>query len=380
MRTLPIAFIAAATLAAAAHAQGTTSTTYQLGKRDAAVTEPFSEISGVAELSDGRAMASDRIEKLFYVLDLKTGARRPFGRNGAGPNEYQTPFGPIRWKGDTLLGHDPNNRRALRILPDGKIDGMYPFAPPRPGGVNGWGLAKAVDAQGRIYWDLPIIDMQPVIKRSVKANLVRWLPGSDSIEVVQTFADHADFEHELRYRAYPLGDTWVLGADGRVGIVSGAEYRLRWYRDGKVVETGPLLGYTPQQVTDAVREAFWNKKALEPAAAGSVGGAPTPGGQMGYERAKKSWPDSLFPAKLPPFEPGAAMITPGGDIWVKRLVPTAPAPRYDILDGKGALRGVLNLPPKSRIILLGKSGVWLATTDDDGFQKLERYAYPAGLR
>jgi hypothetical protein len=98
-----------------------------LGPRTGAISEPFSDAMGMAEVSDGRVIVSDRVEKVFSLADFNSGARRTIGRNGTGPNEYQLPFGPIRWRGDTLLGYDPNNRRFLRILPDGEIRGAFPF-------------------------------------------------------------------------------------------------------------------------------------------------------------------------------------------------------------------------------------------------------------
>lgn len=34
----------------------------------------------------------------------------------------------------------------------------------------------------------------------MKANLARWLPGAESVEVVLQFTDHAAFEHDLRHK------------------------------------------------------------------------------------------------------------------------------------------------------------------------------------
>jgi hypothetical protein len=358
------------------------STSISLGKPVGTITEAFSDAMGLAELDDGRVIVSDRVEKAYFIADFRNGERKVAGRNGTGPNEYQVPFGPIRWKGDTLLGHDPQNRRALRIGQDGRIISTIPFASPRAGGVNGWAAAKGVDAKGRIYWDTPIIEMQPVIKRSMKANLVRWLPGADSVEVVMQFADHGEFEHDYRYRPIPQTDAWVLGRDGRIGILSAAEYRLRWYLDGKVVETAPPVPFTPLPVTAAEREAFREKKAMEPAA----GGLMQPGqtmqtSRLGMERARAAWPDSIFPARIPPFEAGGAMLAANGDIWVKRTGPAAEtSQRIDVLDSHGRLRAVLRMPAKTKLFALGQSSVYVLAVDDDGLQSLQKYEYPAELR
>jgi hypothetical protein len=350
-----------------------------LGARIAAITEPFSDAMGMAELPDGRVIVSDRIERVFSIGDFRTGARQAIGRNGTGPNEYQLPFGPIRWRGDTLLGYDPNNRRLLKILPDGSIRGSYSFHDGRGTGITGWAPPRGVDPQGRIYWDTPIIDMQPVVKRSMKARLVRWLPGSEAAEIAMEFADHGEFEHQYRFRPMPQTDAWVVDASGRIGILSAAEYRLRWYQDGTLVETGPPIPFTPVRLTSAERDAFRAKKALEPAGGATTmsGASPAARPIQDAARVRAAWPDSIFPAVMPPFEVQGALMAPHGDIWVRRTGPASQASaRVDILDAHGTRRATLRLPPRARLFALGARAVYLLSVDTDGFQTLERYSYP----
>jgi hypothetical protein len=349
-----------------------------LGARTGAIAEPFSDAMGLAELPDGRVVVSDRVEAVFALADFRTGVRRTIGRNGTGPNEYQRPFGPIRWRGDTLLGYDPNNRRLLRITPDGTISGSFSFPDGRSTGITGWAPPRGVDPQGRIYWDSPILEMRPAVKRSMKARLIRWLPGSDTAEEVMQFADHGEFEHAYRYRPMPQTDAWVVAADGRIGILSAAEYRLRWYKDGVLVETGPPIPFTPVRLTRAEREAFRDQKALEPASGVSMSGGPsTAGRRQDPARVRAAWPDSIFPEVMPPFETQGALVAADGSIWVRRTGPASQeSGRVDILDAQGKLRAVLRLPPRARLLALGRSAVYLLATDADGFQLLQRYNYP----
>jgi hypothetical protein len=357
-------------------------TELSLGRPNASIADPFSEVAGLAELGDGRAVVSDRIERTYSMVDFRTGERRTIGRNGIGPTEYQVPFGPIRWRGDTLLGYDPNNRRLLKLTSDGSFVGAFQFPAPSVGGVNGWAPPRGVDAAGRIYWDTPIIEMQPTVKRSMKAQIVRWLPGSAAVEPWMQFNDHGQFEHEFRYRPMPQTDAWVLAPDGRLGVLSASEYRLRWYKDGALVETGPAIGFDPVRLTSAERDAFRERKALEPAAGASMAGAPgSSRPTLGQERARAAWPDSIFPAVMPPFEEKGVLLAPGGDLWVRRTGSVRErAARVDVLDAHGALRGVVRLPPRTRLLSLGVDWVYVASTDDDGLQTLQRYAYPAALR
>src|SRR4051812_6415423 len=229
----------------------------RLGKRTGATAEAFSDALGMAELPDGRVVVADRIERALSIVDFKTGDRKRLGTNGTGPNEYDLPVSPIRWRGDTVLVMDGFNRRALRIAPNGTLAGTIPLLLRSTGGSSGTGLFRSVDRAGRVYWDVPVLLRSPTIKRAMKANIVRWMPGDDTASVVHEFVDHAEFEDRFRYSPMRQTDAWVLAPDGRIGVLSASEYRLRWYLDGKLVETGPALTYSPVRVTDAEREAFW---------------------------------------------------------------------------------------------------------------------------
>ena len=376
-----LTLVSVLSLAATVTVAGMQSPELGLGKPNASIEEPFSDAVGLAELRDGRVVVSDRIERTYSVADFRTRERRTIGRNGIGPTEYQVPFGPIRWRGDTLLGYDPQNRRLLKIIEDGTFVGSVSFPAPRVGGINSYSVPRGVDPDGRIYWDSPIIQMEPVVQRLMQARIVRWLPGADSVEEAQRFADHADFEHRFRYRAIPQTDAWVVAPDGRIGVLSAAEYRLRWFRNGAAVETGPPIPHTPLRLTSADREAFRAKKALEPMSGASTSGSPGAMPLMGVERARASFPDSIFPEIMPPFEIGGALLSPGGDIWVKRTGPAREtSPRVDVLDASGKLRGVVRLPVRTRLFAVGKDWIYLINSDENGLQTLERYAYPASLK
>jgi hypothetical protein len=353
-----------------------------LGRRTGVVLEPFSDVTGLAELRDGRVIVADRVERAYVLVDFRTGSRKTLGSNGSGPNEYQIPSGPIVWKGDTLLGFDGLNHRYVRIGQDGKMLGTIPFPTERTPELSILAPPRGVDSRGRIYWDAPIIATRPVVKRSDSANVIRFTPGGSDPAVEVKIADHGAFEHHFAYRAVPQSDAWVMGADGRIGVLSAAEYRLRWFKEGKLDETGPRIPYTPVPVTAAERDAFRSRKAAEPMP-GSM--RPTGGDAqlnvMGPVRAKAAWPDSLFPAYFPPFEVGGVRIAPNGDLWVKRIGSAGETTkRVDILDSSGKLRTALRLPPGRELFQVGPAGVYLLSVDGDGFQTLERYDYPGSAK
>src|SRR5687767_13658503 len=64
-----------------------------ISKMDVEYAEPFSCISGLRELSDGRIIVSDVREKTVQLIDLKKGTATKIGREGQGPGEWSTPQG-----------------------------------------------------------------------------------------------------------------------------------------------------------------------------------------------------------------------------------------------------------------------------------------------
>jgi hypothetical protein len=82
---------------------------------------------------------------------------------------------------------------------------------------------------------------------------------------------------------------------------------------------------------------------------------------------------------IPAFD-GAASPTfgaPDGKLWVARTLSAAePGNRYDIIDRHGALAGALILPANQRVVGLGVSSVYVALTDEDGLQRLQRHTRP----
>jgi hypothetical protein len=281
----------------------------------------------------------------------------------------------IRWRGDTLLGFDAFGRRFVRIAPDGEIVGTVGFPISRSELVIG--APRMSDSAGYLYWDSPVIERDG--GRAMRALVVRWRPGSDSIETVAEFSDHAPGEHRLRRRAWPRTDVWVATRSGLVGIVSAADYRLRWFRNGVPIDSGPPVPFIAIRVTAAERSLFRDQKAVEPMASAGMDA----GGRMqraGGDRARAAWPDSLFPAVLPPFEARSAQLAPNGDIWLPRLGPASQRePRLDVLDSRGHRKATIRLAPRQKLVAVTAVSVFVIATDDDGLQTLERYRYPEAL-
>ena len=81
---------------------------------------------------------------------------------------------------------------------------------------------------------------------------------------------------------------------------------------------------------------------------------------------------------MPPFTGrGAVLASPDGEAWVLRTRSAGDkVPTYDVFDRTGALVKKVMLNQSSRVVGFGKGTVYVARTDDDDLQYLERYKKP----
>ena len=92
-------------------------------------------------------------------------------------------------------------------------------------------------------------------------------------------------------------------------------------------------------------------------------------------------PEPEFEATMPPFVggPGGAAVfaTPDGEVWVARTRSASDKiPTYDVFDKTGALVKKVSLNPSSRVVGFGKGTVYVARSDEDDLQYLQRYKKP----
>ena len=355
----------------------------ELGRPLAAVSHEFSQIDGVAELTGGRLLVADRRDRMLYLVLPATGQVEPLGRRGQGPGEYHTIFGVVRWRGDTLLVYDSGNRRLLKIDPAGRIAGTISF----PSSTLYGGIAppRGADARGHIYWGRVVVGIESSgdMRRRQTLDIVRWLPGSERLDTVAAVADHAPAMHDHRFHPFAERDAWIVGTDGRIGVLVAADFRLRWLANGRTVAEGPRLAPTPVPVTATDRNDYREWRARNPAGGASVGGGE--GGSVPMEAVRRqmaqAYPDAMFPLHKPPFEENGAWHSPGGDIWVARSKGAGErVATVDVLDARGALKRTVRLPPNTRVVALERGGIYLVRIDNDDLEYLQHYAWPEGLR
>lgn len=363
----------------AAHAQRLAPPLDHLHAVERRFPEPLSEISGIRELSDGRVVVADRLEKTVRMLDLSDGTFRDIGRTGQGPGEYELPGRLLPLPGDSTLLVDFGNTRLSIIDPTGSIVGSVPMMH----GTDGMIVPNAADEQGRLYFRLTSFSLRtPEAPDSMP--IMRWDRARDVLDTIAQLPMGP--MASIRIGAggggmrstgiNPLAarDQWAAAPDGRVALVFASDYHIDWVRpNGRRNSSGPIA-YTPVPVTNADKEE-WNAEG------GSMGlgmmvsssSASGSGGSRTINIPRPSASDVDWPDVKPPFPANAARFDPDGALWVERHVQAGQPPRFDVFDSDGRLARRVELPAGRRLLGFGSASIYLVHEDSDGLQWIERY-------
>lgn len=402
-------------------AQGVPTRTY--AKAEAEFAEPFSGVSGVRGLADGRVVVADSRDKLVQVVNLATGAAVKVGREGSGPGEYALPSLLLPLPGDSSVVHDPLNQRFLVVGPDGKPGATFRVgadAPPPggpaggpPGGaasggtvvrrgggapgpvimMAGLGLGRptASDAAGRLYFEgIPLVmgpngptsaDSAPVIRydrATRRADTLAWLRLPKGTAEVRTSGGGNNQRVMMRIGGntpYPARDAWSVLPNGTVAVARVADYHLELYPPGGTVVRGAPVSFTPVRVGEAekreYREQVKNRQGVAIMRTEGSGGSRT--------QASASLPPfeepEQWPAAKPPFPESGVMTSPAGEVWVLRhRAADDPVPTYDVFSAAGRLVRRAQFPPRTRVVGFGPAGVvYTVRSDEDDLQWLQRY-------
>lgn len=372
----------------ATHAQ--TVPTRTLAKPVAELDEPFTTITSVRELRDGRVIVVDAREKTVQLVDFTRQQLAPIGREGAGPGEYGSVGRLYALAGDVTLMYDFANDRFLQLGADGK-----PTTTRRsdngPYGMNA--TMVGIDSTGRVY-----LRVRPPGSREEGGvqTIVRYDAATKRVDTITTIT----LPTGKRSGAMILGggmlktftnlpfapeDVVAVGADGRVGVARVADYHVEWFAGGKRI-AGKPTPFEAVRVTAAEKRAFLESQ-VRPGSftvRGPAGGqaAPQSRDAAGLPKAALS-PEALddtgmeWPARKPPFPANAASIDHEGRLWIRRTsTHEDKSPRYDVFDASGGLALRVVLPPGSVLVGFGRRAVYVSRADEDDLRYLQRHAMP----
>jgi hypothetical protein len=347
----------------------------RLGALDAQFAEPFSQVAGFRELSDGRLLIADQIEQILARIDFETGAYEVLGRQGQGPGEYVMPGALFALPGDTTLMVDGMGRRMLVVGPNGHISSnTIPLRHPSGFPI----IARGVDRRGRIYFDLAGLMMPGMEEMGAagEAPLMRWDPGAgilDTLGYVHFPPMEPVGPGEMRVRlgggAFEGRDAWSMAPDGRIGIARHEDYHVEWLQPGGRSVAGRPVPYEPVRIGRAEKDAWADAVATRGMR------VEVENGRRRVGRPPRPDVDRMeFPEVMPPFPAGAVYASPDGELWVERSRPADQARRtYDVFDASGNRSRQVVLPESRRLLGFGDGVLYVIRTDDDGLEWIERY-------
>ena len=371
---------------------GEASARLELSAPEAAFPEAFSSIAGIRELSDGRVYVSDRLGQALLLVDLDGSTVDTIGRVGGGPGEYASPGDLFPWRGDSTLLVDMGNTRFTPVGPDGGFGISSPLMS-QDGESMKLVIPEGTDRYGSVYFQARNFSMGAGGPGGLpdSALVVRWNPATDRTDTVAALTQP---ERKIQRGGgnvmmmpipFSPSDAWAVSWDGTVGVARGHGFRVEWTDTDGAATVGNEVEYQPLVIGQADKDE-WLEARANPAGGGmfitmSAGGggggggnvraAPAPRGARmeGPQVADEDWPEVK-----PPFPPSAVSATPEGRLWVLRHVSPGAPPEYDVFDGNGDRVGTVTLAENSRVVGFGNGVVYVARTDDDDLQWLERYS------
>lgn len=359
-----------------------------LGEADAVYGEPFSVVSTVRELPDGRVVVADPLGQVVVRIDLGTGAADTVGAVGEGPAEYRQPDAVWPLPGGRTLLVDLGNGRLTELSPDLEFGATRPYSMgDRSMGQIVIALPQAVDDLGRLYFR----GFGRMGVESDSADILRFDPESEALDAVASFGLPETIretvggpgEQNERVSQVPLspGDAWGVAPDGRVVIARMGDYHVDWVADDGSITSGPPIPYAPVGLGRAEKEE-WAHGRLE--TGGGLGiSIEVENGSMTMRASRGGGSDDdedldgyAWPEFKPAFYDRPIPVDGLGRAWVRRHRDAGEAPMYDVFGGSGERGMVVELPTNRRVVSFGDGVLYAVQMDEFGLQMLERYALP----
>ena len=385
---LPLALVATAS-----HAQRAGQLpSLDLRTPDAEWSEPFSALTGVRELGDGRVIVADRLEKSIQLLDLARGSATRIGREGGGPNEYRMPGPVFALPGDSTAVFDMGGMRYLLVAPDGSVAGTFSTADPSQPDMRLMLPARGVDGAGNLYLFDRGIGMRPggggprqpedsgTVLRFDRRTRALTPVARVAVPKAEIRSEGSASNQRVMMRIgtpFAAQDDWAAGPDGRVAVVRHEPYRVEWLAPGGQRVTGPAMPYEKLRVTDRDKEEYRARARSGGAMRMAVtvenrgSGAST---RMAPTTADAAVPEPTdWPEFKPPFLANSATVAPDGRLWVLRTRPAGGAPHYDVFDSFGKIAATVTLPPNTRLLGFGRNSAYVVKRDADELEYLQKY-------
>ena len=335
------------------NAQDTTSRLV-LSRVVSAYTLPFSSISGFLAAGE-RVFVSDRREKLVLSINWRAGTADTIGRVGSGPDEYKDPEKLLPFVADSVLLHDPGNRRFLVISPAGTPGRTINIPPEIVFSVVG-----GADSLGRIYFQGPGRETRVrgrlVMEDSVP--IIRWEPASGKIDSIASVKKELTLVVRPRYsgpgtvstyrfpQPFSPRDEWAVTRGGRLWIASADPYQVSWVVSATQRTVGPVVPYSPVKVTEADREPYTSATF------------------------EVEWEFTEF---KPAIRSGILIGGAGVEFWARRHTNQTDSTRYDVFNDAARRTHFVYLSANRTVVGVGDRNVYVVRRDTVDLLWLEVY-------
>jgi hypothetical protein len=350
-----------------------------LAAPDRVLPVDFTQIRGTRELTDGRVLVSDRLDKGVVVADFTRGTITPIGRTGSGPAEYRLPTGLSPMPGDSTMLSDEGNQRMAVIGPDLKIHRSFNLMIPGIGVPLG---ARAVDNSGRYYLQIPGWLNGPRGGTDTIV-VIRFDSRTARVDTLASIKGSTPRQNTMRpglpYVIFATQDVWNVTPDGRLAVVRSGDFHVEWRDANGRLTSGPPIAFDRRPVTmdDRVAHVRRFMEGSSTSGKGTDGGlSPLPAEMLEDKRIREVAGYQEFAPQHSPFNASTPHFGPDGSLWVDRSVRLDLPQTWDVIGPDGRLKGRLQMPRGRRLMSLGTKWLYAVTTDEDGLQHLERYAYP----
>lgn len=361
-----------------------------LGKPAAELSEPFTQVTAIRELADGRVLVLDAQDKSIQVVDSRLATVTKVGREGRGPGEYSRPQQLVPGRGDSTLVYDVGAFRYLWLEPGGKPGGTVPLVLAGDAALSIPAIIRGFDPQGRMVFQTTGVTMKngapvfgdstPIVRRDLKGGKL------DTIAYVHTGAlapkmsgsPTSGLKISGTMPAFPTVDDWGVLPDGRIVVVRGKDYHVDVATSATSILSLPAIPYERFKVTETdkekMREATRKTRELaNKAIADAMSSVPKSQAPPKAPTMTIDEPAS-WPTEKPAFGQGAVTVAPNGRVWVRRhRAASDTLPLYDVLDLKGRIESRVALPFKGRVVGFGRSWMYVVRIDADDLEYLERF-------
>jgi hypothetical protein len=371
--------------AAAAGAQ--TPATIALKPTNARLSEEFTVLGSIRELSDGRVLVSDEKDKRLVVADLKANTVAPIGRLGDGPGEYRQPGQLYAFGGDTTVVPERFLRRWMLL--DGARH-VSTIGPDALAASKTSLLIYGSDSHGSVVaLDYPLqvpgmwVDPDSVfvtryergrgrvdtLARAATTRANAGVAGATIAEAVGGRGGSA--AGKGRYMVgVQTPDQVAMFADGWIAIAHARPYHVDWCAPAPAIRctVGAAIVAKNPPMTEREKSAYlaWIAKTTKWPPTSNVDET---GG----------WPDIVPPFVMPQrrLDGRGVFAASDGRLVIERF-PSAdePATQYDIIDRRGVRTERMALRWNQRIVGFGAASVYVAVVDGDGIERLERHPWP----